>query len=226
MITVSDRLSEESAKDYVLRQLTYNIINVNLTPGEQIDIPELCTLFGVSRSPVREAELDLASRQLIDIRPKIGAFVSYIDAELVEEVRQLRSILEAELAVMACDVLTPTQIDKLWENIAMWQMYISRGNDEKTLLLDKEFHAMIYKMCGKSFWLELIESASPHFDRTSILSVKCHKTDNIIHDHQELVTAIEQHDKEKAARIAKLHMTRYIENFNTLKENFPDYFKK
>lgn len=186
MITVSDRLSEESAKDYVLRQLTYNIVNVNLIPGEQIDIPQLCTLFSVSRSPVREAEL----------------------------------------AVMACDVLTPTQVDRLWENIAMWQMYISRGNDEKTLLLDKEFHAMIYKMCGKSFWLELIESASPHFDRTSILSVKCHKTDNIIHDHQELVTAIEQHDKEKAARIAKLHMTRYIENFSTLKENFPDYFKK
>ena len=136
MITVSDRLSEESAKDYVLRQLIYNIVNVNLVPGEQIDIPRLCTLFGVSRSPVREAELDLASRQLIDIRPKIGAFVSYIDAELVEEVRQLRSILEAELAVMACDILTPSQIDKLWENIAMWQMYISRGNDEKTHLLD------------------------------------------------------------------------------------------
>ena len=40
MITVSDRLSEESAKDYVLRQLTYNIVNVNLIPGEQIDIPQ------------------------------------------------------------------------------------------------------------------------------------------------------------------------------------------
>ena len=54
MITVSDRLSEESAKDYVLRQLTYNIVNVNLIPGEQIDIPQLCTLFSVSRSPVRD----------------------------------------------------------------------------------------------------------------------------------------------------------------------------
>ena len=36
MITVSDRLSEESAKDYVLRQLTYNIVNVNLIPGAAV----------------------------------------------------------------------------------------------------------------------------------------------------------------------------------------------
>ena len=98
MITISERREHESAKSFVLRVLIDNIINTRLEPGEKLNEPELCEQLGVSRTPFREAELELAQRRLIEIRPKIGTYVSLIDAELVEEVRHLRAVLEAEIA--------------------------------------------------------------------------------------------------------------------------------
>ena len=105
-----DSRRQGSAKDYVVQELIHDIVNIKLKPGEKLCEPALCERFGVSRTPFREAELELAQRKLIVVRPKIGTFVSFIDKELVEEVRHLRSVLEAELAVMACSMLTKKDI--------------------------------------------------------------------------------------------------------------------
>ena len=109
MDVTAQRGEHESAKSYVLRVLIDNIINTRLAPGEKLNEPELCEKLGVSRTPFREAELELAQRRLIEIRPKIGTYVSLIDAGLVEEVRHLRAVLEAEIAGMACEKLTPVE---------------------------------------------------------------------------------------------------------------------
>ena len=93
---------DESSRQYVRRCLLYNIVNVEIKPGERIIEKEYCDLFQVSRTPIREAILDLHKNHLIDVMPKRGTFVSYIDEDRVEEVRQLRAVLEAEIAREAC----------------------------------------------------------------------------------------------------------------------------
>ena len=41
MFKIDERLPKESAKDYVVRQLVYNIVHINLTPGQQLDSDEI-----------------------------------------------------------------------------------------------------------------------------------------------------------------------------------------
>lgn len=226
MVLISERGKGESAKSYVLRVLVDNIINTRLAPGEKLNEPELCEKLGVSRTPFREAELELAQRRLIEIRPKIGTYVSLIDANLVEEVRHLRAVLETEIAAMACEKLTPPQLEKLWENVTLWQMYITRAQEDKIFALDKEFHRMLYLMCGCPYWYELVENLAPHFDRTTVLSFRCRPAGGILQDHAELLRAIEQHDTAAARSIAGRHMDRYTENLSTIRQSFPDYFKQ
>lgn len=139
MLKIDARNPKESAKDYVVRQLVYNIIHINLIPGQRIDADELSSQLNVSKNPVREAELELSQTRLIEIKPKIGAFVSYIDTKIVDEVRELRSVLESEIARQACDILTKEQIDILWENVALWQMYMKRNDEEKYSSLIRNF---------------------------------------------------------------------------------------
>lgn len=225
MITISERREHESAKSFVLRVLIDNIINTRLEPGEKLNEPELCEQLGVSRTPFREAELELAQRRLIEIRPKIGTYVSLIDAELVEEVRHLRAVLEAEIACMACEKLTPADIDQLWENVALWRMYIERAQEEKIFELDKGFHRLLYVQCGCPYWYDLVENLAPHFDRTTILSFRCRPAKTIYKDHVSLLKAIEQKDAAAAHRIAGQHMQRYTENLSAIREAFPHYFK-
>ena len=224
MFKIDERLTKESAKDYVVRQLVYNIVHINLTPGQQLDSDEISELLNVSKNPIREAELELSQTRLIEIKPKIGAYVSLIDANIVEEVRELRSVLEAELAALACTTLNKEQINMLWENVALWQMYMKRNDEEKIFQLDKEFHKSLYKMCNKNYWYELVNNISPHFDRTTILSFRCKETGRILKDHGELVSAIEKKDKEKAAHISQRHMSRYSENIDAIRKMFPEYF--
>ncbi len=226
MLNISPKLPNESAKDYVVRQLTYNIVHIGLEPGQKLEADELCPLLSVSKNPLREAELELSQIKLVEIRPKVGVFVSLIDTELVGQIRELRSILEAELAGKACDILTHEQINSLYENIAMWQMYIKRNEEAKIFQLDKEFHEALYRMCNRSFWYELVGSMAPHFDRTTVLSFRCMNTDRIVKDHEELVNAIENHDKKRACDISRRHLTRYSENIETIKKSYAHYFKQ
>lgn len=224
MIIATERKEKESAKDYVLNQLIYNIVHFNLLPGQQLETAELCKIFKVSTNPIREAELELMQKRLVEIKPKVGVFVTFIDTTVIEEIRELRSVLEAELARKACDLLTKEQIDLLWENVAMWRMYISRNDEEKIFMLDKKFHEMLYHFCNKPYWCQLVNDASHLFDRTTVLSFKCKEKGRILNDHEELIRAIEERDKERAAEVAKLHLTRYTENLATMKAEFEDYF--
>ena len=222
---ITERNRNESAKDYVVRQLIYNIVHLNLIPGQKLETPQLCELLHVSSNPIREAQLELAQINLLEIRPKVGIYVTYIDTSIVNEIRELRSVLESELAIKACDILTKEQLDKLWENVAMWQMYIKRDDEEKIFSLDKEFHSMLYHFCNNEYWYKLVNNVSPLFDRTTILSFRCNEKNRILHDHEDLVKAIEQKNKKEAASISRLHMTRYTENIDMMKQSFPEYFK-
>ena len=87
MLNITEKSEGEAAKDYVLRQLIYNIVHTNLLPGQKLEAPELCSLMNVSNNPLREAELELAQSKLIEIKPKIGAFVSYVNSDIVEQLR-------------------------------------------------------------------------------------------------------------------------------------------
>lgn len=225
MIAISERKEKESAKNFVLRVLINNIVNTSLKPGEKLNEIELCEQLGVSRTPFREAELELAQRRLIEIRPKIGTYVSRIDEELVEEVRHLRAVLETELAGMACEKLTKTALDQLWENVTLWQMYIEREQEEKIFSLDKEFHKLLYLNCGCPYWYELVENLAPHFDRTTILSFRCRSANAILEDHTSLLKSIEKKDAASARLIATRHMQRYTENLAAIRKSFPQYFK-
>lgn len=225
MISILERKEKESAKDYVVRTLLHNIVNAELKPGEKLLDQEMCEALKVSRTPFREAELELAQRRLIDIRPKIGTYVSYIDVTLVEEVRHLRSVLEAELAVIACGMLGQKETDQLWENLAVWKLYIDRKQEDKIFLLDKQFHGMLYQMCSRNYWYELVESVAPHFDRTTVLSFRCKPMEHILLDHEEIIRAIENRDRAQAAETARRHLTRYTENIDVIRREYPGYFK-
>ena len=203
MLTIMERKKGESARDYVTRVLIDNIVNVHLEPGEKLLENDLSGQLGVSRTPYREAVLALAERQLVHIRPKKGTYVPYIDLKLVEEVRHLRSIVETELAVMACDLLTEEDLDVLRENIAIWKMYMERKQTDKILQYDKEFHRHFYEMCDRNYWYTLLESLSPHFDRTTVLSFRCRPVNGIVSDHEELVDAIAARDRGRAAETAR-----------------------
>jgi len=63
--------------------LRWLLFEGRIRPGDRIDQDEIAASLGISRQPVREAVLGLASEGLLLIRPRKGVFVGRFDAKLV-----------------------------------------------------------------------------------------------------------------------------------------------
>ena len=80
-----DRQPSENARSYALRVLLHNIITLELAPGSAVSENELSLVLKLSRTPVREALIELSKMGLVDIQPQRGSYIAKIDYELVEE---------------------------------------------------------------------------------------------------------------------------------------------
>jgi DNA-binding FadR family transcriptional regulator len=114
------RKERENNRDYALRNLRENIIHLDLPPGSRISENDLSAQLGLSRTPVREALMELARVRLVEVYPQRGSAVSLIDYEMVEEACFMRRVLECAVVKEVCKMITPEERveleDKAYEN--------------------------------------------------------------------------------------------------------------
>lgn len=221
-----ERKDRETAREYAFRMIKNNIISLDLEPGIMISENELASRIGVSRTPIREALIELVKLKIIEIYPQKGSFISLIDSELVEEVRLIRSVLELTMVELACDIATPEDIMLLEENMNLHEFYIENKILDKQLQLDNKFHELLFSICNMTFTHNLLEGMMAHFDRVRSLSLSTVKGNNVVTDHRKIVEAISNKDKELAKEIIKNHLSRYKTDEQELKKQYPHYFKE
>jgi DNA-binding GntR family transcriptional regulator len=111
VISVETRVEpgKTSLHDEVLSRLRDYIVEGNLSDGARIPERELCTQFGVSRTPLREALKVLASEGLVDLLPNRGARVRALKDEDYKELFDLMGGLEALAGRLACESMSAAQ---------------------------------------------------------------------------------------------------------------------
>src|SRR3954454_9399652 len=92
------------------------IIEGRLEPGRRLKEEELARELGISRTPVREALLVLQAEDLVVATPNRGATVRIHDAKDLDDLYELRSLLEGHAARRAAERATPEQIELLRES--------------------------------------------------------------------------------------------------------------
>lgn len=217
----------ESAREYAQRYLLHQIINLNFLPGQKISDIEISKELNISRTPVREAILYLSNGHLIESYPQRGIFVSLIDANIVEQVCEVRKMIEGPLAEKSCSLITPEHLDNLYDSITLQKDYAPGGvreNFDKLLALDIAFHKEFYKICGMDFIYETMQSIMPHFDRQRKLSYEIGIAERVINDHIAICKAVENNQPELACKAVIDHIATALLDQNTLKQQFPHYF--
>ncbi len=222
---ILERSGKETAREYAYRIMKYNIISLDLVPGSMVSEKELSEKMGISRTPVREALIELSKLKIVEIYPQKGSFISLIDTRLVDEARFVRLILEQAMADMACDVADETNFLVLEENLKLQEFYLEHSAKDKLLQLDNEFHELLFLISNKKFTYDLLGGMMTHFDRVRRLSLSVIKDSKSISDHRSLVDAIRKKDKDLARNIITKHLSRYKVDEEELKKQYPDYFK-
>lgn len=222
---LTERYPHESGRDYAKRVIRDKIISLELEPGTAISDRELAAWMNLSRTPVREALLDLAKVKIVEIYPQRGSVVAPIDYNLVEEAQFVRSVLEVAVVQLACERATQEQLEQLKENVALQEFYYQHGSSERLLEMDDEFHRLLFQIAGRMQAYEMMRSITVHFDRVRSLAVTAVKEHLWMGDHREICEAVAAHDQEAARQLMEKHLNRYKVDETALREQYPQYFQ-
>ena len=223
MLEILERKPRESASGYARRVLEYNIVHLKLTPGEQLQEKALASEIGVSRTPVREAILALRERNILNIYPQRGTFVSYLEEKRGEDIRYLRYVFESRLAEDACRRKDPALDEALLNNVRLQRLCVTRDPD-RFLDLDDSFHEAIYRALGREDLHVLVKEHSIHFDRLRRLSYSLNSSEALADEHEAIARAIAAGDAGAARALCERHLERAIADYGVLRAVYPHYY--
>jgi DNA-binding GntR family transcriptional regulator len=225
VMIVTERTSRETAREFASRTIKKNIITLELAPGSLVSESEIAAVLGLSRTPVREALMELGKTNLVEILPQKGSRISLIDYSMVEESRFIRLVLECAIVKLLCEGISQEAYYSLQEKIRLQKFYVEHNEPIKLLELDNEFHRELFSLANKMQTFMLMNSMTAHFDRVRSMSLSTIKDIKIVEDHIEIIEAINEKDSEKAEALMTKHLSRYKIDENFIRTKYPNYFK-
>jgi len=223
-LIIPEKLSTENARNYAYRTLQQNIIHLELVPGSVISENEISSLLHLSRTPVREALIELSKNGLVDIQPQRGSFIAKIDYNIIEEAKFVRLVLELAIIRIACISIPKEYSIRLNENLVKQDLSLQHDRGLTLLSLDNEFHCLLFESVGKQWSYNIIRSQMMHFDRLRVLALKALDHARTVNDHHKILHSIENHDRDLAESLMSEHLSRHILEKEELMERYPDYF--
>lgn len=217
------KLKNETTREFALRVLKQRIIHCDILPGTLLSEKEFADELGISRTPVREAMIELSQLKIIEIIPQKGSRVSYIDLDLVEEASFLRRALESAVIEMICEQINNEDLVELEANITL-QKYYQKSDPTHLYQLDNEFHEILFRIANKMQSYRLMQEMNIHFDRLRWLSLENGRDDVIVLEHESIVEAIKKKDVNEARDLVQQHLTEFKIDGLAIMENHPEYF--
>jgi DNA-binding GntR family transcriptional regulator len=145
-----------SVRSQVLQALRGALVSGQMQPGEVYSAPALAARFGVSPTPVREAMLELAKEGLVlPVRNK-GFRVRPLSDRELDEITEMRLLLEVPTAVRAARRATPDDLDRLRPMAARLVQLADAKDVVAYVENDREFHLDLLALAGNEQLVALV----------------------------------------------------------------------
>ncbi|WP_343727248.1 GntR family transcriptional regulator [Burkholderia seminalis] len=194
----------DSTADAVAASLRDMIINGELSAGERLVERDLAERFGISRIPMREAIQRLEREGLLDIFRNRGAVVRMLNASDVQDIYDLRVLLEGDAiyrSVKRLDDETLARAELVHRLLG--DASVPRRQGE----LNREFHALLYAGCGNARQLKSIAELRSQVERyerlqTTLLA----DTPSFQVEHEAILQACRARDARAARSMTVAHL--------------------
>lgn len=149
--TLDASLRPSSMPERVHELLRSQILSGQIASGEKINQGELAAVIGTSRVPVREALRRLESEGLVVLRPHRGYVVASLDAKEIEEIFEIRTMLEERAGQMAARHRTDEDLAALAAILDRMDLVAERSDDVITdwAAGNREFHDRLFAASGR-----------------------------------------------------------------------------
>lgn len=218
---------EKSLNEETYEKLKYDIMNFKLLPGDTISAQKVALRYDVSRTPAREAIVNLEKEGLLKIIPQSGTYVACINCRRSEQEWFVRKSLEIGMVDSLFENANDEMLNRMNE---LNNRLINYKDGEESLArieIDNSFHELIYECSGEMLAKNIIQTQMSHYNRIRYLaelnSAISAKTND---EHEMLIEAIRNKDKRKYLRVIKAHLNRIFDELEKLKGLYPQYFER
>lgn len=194
-------------RDVVFQTLRTAILKGDLKPGERLMELQLASKLGVSRTPIREAIRMLEQEGLARTIPRKGAEVAGMTEKDMEDVLQIRCVLEELAARLSCQNITDEEMRELKIAMVAFEEKTREGNVVELAKADVTFHDIIYRAADNPKLLVLLNNLREQMYRYRTEYMKDDRIHPVlIREHKEMVKALESRDQELVAREVRQHL--------------------
>ena len=195
-----------------LQALAYDKIKGLMIAGE-LDFDSIYSanqfaeILGVSRTPVREALLQLSAEGLLTSIQGRGFKIKQFSENRIKEFFETRKMIESYIIEQMVDSSVELDLIELGEIVYQMKNYADKNDIYGFLEADKAFHMNLVRRYGNRFLVSIMENIRDLiaiFGRQALASPG--RSYQVIEEHQKIILALEQKNKQKAAESIKYHL--------------------
>jgi DNA-binding GntR family transcriptional regulator len=213
---MTDTAEVRSASDRVYAHAKSAILARRYAPHDLLTEGELAEAVGVSRTPVREALLRLQSEGLVRLLPKRGALVQPVTPAEVQDVLEVRRLIETFAVRKAVSGARPELIARLTAHLQAMRAAMTARNPATYVEADRDFHAELVAATGNEIITDLYRSLRDRQLRMGVVNllgedgaaVDPQRMRTMIADHQAILDAVTARTVRGAEAAVGAHLDR------------------
>ena len=205
----------EAKRQPTLSEQAYNqikdaICQGSVAPGDILSGNQIAQQLGMSRTPVREALRALASEGFVEIRNGIGAYVKPLSSKDMEDLYEVRCLLEMQAIKTSIYRISNDEIDDLTRRFQAIYDACEQGDSPaqgEFSELDWELHSLLVDRCTNNYIKEIVAGNNSNLRRYQSLSV------NVLGDvhesarqHLEILRVLRSRDLDKLEEVLHAHL--------------------
>lgn len=208
MTAVGKSLKHKTMASAAAEEIRNRILSGNYPPGFQLRQDGLAGDLGMSRIPIREALVQLESEGLLKILPHRGAVVVQLTAEEIEELFNMRLLLEPFLFRRSAPLLTKEDFKALRQIQMHYAKSIDTLDIDRWNELNTEFHLTLYRHAHSPRIALTVQNLLVECDRHTRIQLSTIRGDRerAVAEHAELLRLCEQGAFEDGAHLMHLHI--------------------
>lgn len=194
----------KSLSECVMDYLREEMEKGNLMPGARINEKQLCQLLGVSRTPIREAIIQLQKEGFVEILPRKSIRIKKLTLKEIEDIYNVIGILESEAAEIACEKITQEDIKKMEEMYQKMEKALKKNNFKSYMEHNRELHNIHIELSGNKILQEIITKLrSRLYDFPRMMLALPEWEEKCMKEHKELIELFKRKDKKAIRKLIR-----------------------
>ena len=205
----------KTANVEIYNELKRRIVELEYKPGDSINEKHLIEEFNVSRTPVREAIIKLSQIGLLEIRPRIGTFVTQIDLMSVKHAYEVKKNLEGLAAELAAQRASDEVINELFAIVERFEHINIVVDYKQCIIEDQRFHKLTRESANNPILNNVLDELNIKTARflqyiNYVLEDRIWFQDSL----RGIATAIKNRDIDEARKATEEHTRIFLEQLS------------